>query len=117
MCTVLGEKRERFNFSFFKNSIHKKIQGVCSFSRLEVDSEGLSEATKECLEMRLDPCVREAKRTTVMSIAYVPGNPAINDTPSIWCGMGSGAIMVYETDRWSCVSELRWVEYILASYR
>ena len=96
-----------FNSKIY-NFFSQTNQGVCSFSRLEVDSEGLSDATKECLEMRLDPCVREAKRTTVMSIAYVPGNPAINDTPSIWCGMGSGAIMVYDTDRWSCVSELRF---------
>ena len=80
---------------------------VCSFSRSVVDGEGLSNDTKECLEVRLDPCVREAKRTTVMCIAYVPVNPAINDTASIWCGMGSGAIMVYDTAQWSCVSELR----------
>lgn len=58
--------------------------------------------------MRLDPCVRETKRTTVMSIAYVPGNTSINECGYVWCGMGSGAIMVYETNRWNCVSELRY---------
>jgi len=56
--------------------------------------------------MRLDPCVREAKRTTVMSIEYVPSNPAINDTASIWCGMGSGAIMVYDYGVWHGPMEL-----------
>lgn len=89
----------------------KTAEGACFFMKKgKVDSEGLSEETRECLEVRLDPCVRESKRTTVMSIAYVPGNPNINDTASIWCGMGSGAIMIYETDRWSCVSELRYAK-------
>ncbi|XP_066927993.1 DENN domain-containing protein 3-like [Clytia hemisphaerica] len=88
----------------------KTAEGACFFSRRAVDAEGLSDDTKDCLEMRLDPCVRESKRYTVMCIAYVPGNPGINDTASIWCGLGSGTIMVYETDAWNCVSELRYAK-------
>lgn len=97
------------------SQVFSNLLGACLFAKrraVENAEEGLSEETKEALEMRLDPCVREAKRTTVMSIAYVPGNTAINESASVWCGMGSGAIMVYETNRWNCVSELRYVQLL-----
>ena len=80
--------------------------GVCLISNRKVEEIGsLSEETRESLVMRLDPCAREGKRTTVMSIAYVPGNVQYSST--IWCGMGSGAIVVYETEKWQYISELR----------
>lgn len=70
----------------------------------EYEDNHLTEDTKHSLVIRLDPCAREAKRTTVMSIAYLPG---IDGCGMVWCGMGSGAIMIYETDSWTCLSELR----------
>jgi len=86
----------------------RAVEAACIFVKKKASEiDGLTEETKEALEMRLDPCVRESKRTTVMCLAFVPGNPSINESASIWCGMGSGAIMIYDTDKWNCVSELR----------
>ena len=85
----------------------KVAEETCMYARRrDSGREELSEDTREALERRLDPCVRETNRTTVMTVAYVPGRTA-NDSATLWCGMGSGAIMVYETESWTCVSELR----------
>ena len=98
-------------YEIFAGILHKRcfnFSAICLFVKQKAaDISGLSEETKESLEMRFDPCVRESKRTTVMCLAFVPGNLAINDAASVWCGMGSGAIMIYETDKWNCVSEIR----------
>ena len=80
---------------------------LCSFARKrDSDRQELSDDTRDALERRLDPCIREAKRTTVMSVAYVQGRTA-NDSATMWCGLGSGTIMVYEVQSWTCISELR----------
>ena len=84
----------------FAAILHKgcfNFSAVCFFVKQKAaDISGLSEETKESLEMRLDPCVQESKRTTVMCLAFVPGNLAINDAASVLYGIGSGAIMIYE---------------------
>ena len=49
-------------------------------------SESISDDTKEALEIRLDPCLHDKQRTTVWSIAYVPGNAALQEPPCIWVG-------------------------------
>ncbi len=80
---------------------------LCMFARnRDSDRQQLSEKTRDALERWLDPCIRETKRTTIMSVAYVQGR-GVTDSATIWCGMGSGAIMVYEVESWTCVSELR----------
>ncbi len=81
--------------------------GLCSFARRrDSDRQELSQQTRDALERWLDPCIREAKKTTIMSVAYVQGRNS-GDFATIWCGLGTGSIMVYEVEGWTCVSELR----------
>ncbi|XP_065664282.1 DENN domain-containing protein 3 isoform X2 [Hydra vulgaris] len=80
------------------------VAGVCRFSKCkEGEIRSLSDETRESLHMRLYPC--EGQRATVMSITYVPANTEFSST--IWCGMGSGVIVVYETEKWEHLFELR----------
>ena len=81
---------------------------LCYFQRMKdtKDSQELSDETREALERRLDPCIRETNRTTVTCLTYVVGKTK-EDTPTLWCGLGSGTIIVYEVESWSVVSELR----------
>ena len=85
----------------------KIASAVCYFARKrDSDHEELSDETRESLERRLDPCIRETNRTTVTSVTYVPGTTQ-TEAETIWCGLGSGTIIVYEIEEWTIVSELR----------
>eukprot|EP00794_Sanderia_malayensis_P008881 gene8881-9831_t len=84
--------------------------GPCYFARQRAsDRQELSEQTRDALERWLDPCIRETKKSTVMSVTYVQGRVA-GDPATVWCGLGSGSIMVYEVEGWTCVSELRYAK-------
>ena len=81
---------------------------LCYVQRMKDINDGqeLSDETREALERRLDPCIRETTRTTVTCLTYVVGKTK-EDKPTLWCGLGSGTIIVYEVESWSVVSELR----------
>ena len=81
---------------------------VCYFARKRnTDRAELSDETREVLERRLDPNIKEPNRTTVTCVTYVPGNTLTGLVSTVWCGLGSGTIIVYEVIGWTCLSELR----------
>ena len=88
--------------------LEKVASALCYLQRMKdkSDRQELSDETREALERRLDPCIRETNRTTVTCLTYVVGKTK-EDTPTLWCGLGSGTIIVYEVESWSVVSELR----------
>ena len=88
--------------------LEKVASAVCYLQRIRdnSDHQELSDETREALERRLDPCIKETNRTTVTCLTYVVGKTR-EDPPTLWCGLGSGTIIVYEVESWSVVSELR----------
>ncbi|XP_031553749.1 DENN domain-containing protein 3-like isoform X2 [Actinia tenebrosa] len=66
----------------------------------------LSDKTKKMLVWRIDPNpqANESETSTVEAMVYVPTGGGCGE---VWCGLGSGAVVVIETKTWSFVSLLQ----------
>lgn len=86
------------------NHIEDWAEKLAFYSQAKRDGKHkLPKDTKEALQHKIDPNMREKERKTVQALLYTGGEDSQH--PHLWCGLSDGKIKVYSAITWMLENE------------
>ncbi|XP_028399183.1 DENN domain-containing protein 3-like isoform X2 [Dendronephthya gigantea] len=107
----LGSQNVMLADALIKSGIPRRTAlAMCYFTRIN-EPVKISGDTEKFLLQRLNPSEKETASTTVEALVYVPKpKKDFNAHEQIWCGMGSGSIVIFKrddtTEKWSFETQI-----------
>ncbi|XP_064652222.1 DENN domain-containing protein 3-like isoform X2 [Lineus longissimus] len=98
-------------------NLEKAADGLCHFTK-QIKDGGIvlpDPVTKEILQHRLNPNIRETEKSGVEVLLYTPGYNASERGPKLWCGMSNGKVKVYDASTWLLESEIPLANHMVVS--
>nr|XP_006818634.1 PREDICTED: DENN domain-containing protein 3-like [Saccoglossus kowalevskii] len=91
------------------SEVEAAAKNLCYFSRRKDEGvANIPQETTSALIHRVNPSSRDEQKATVEALLYTPGNRSDGEednSPKLWCALGSGKIRVFDASTWICESQ------------